>query len=657
MSVDLRPAPVSVEGSAGVKDPLGGAVTAVAIRCRGGAELTLGGPAALLGVAAAASESALQLNDLARHVAAIGGHLLMGRSAPDADQGPWQRLADAAAAHGLGLVLEVDSARALAAAATMADILQIQCGCAADASLLAAVGALAKPVLLVRPAQLSVPAWLEAGARLAEQGSPLVVYCESGCVDVGAVARLQHGLGRFVALDLPCGSADSDLIVPIVRAGVAAGATLVLVDAQEASSAQPRPLTFDGLAHLASALGLEPGDEPAGPRPAYTSRHAEFYKRSVSERRAIIAAHADLSATSRAHLRRGGLEMELADRMSENVVSTFALPMSVALNFRVNGRDHLVPMVTEEPSVVAAASNAARMVRSSGGFRGDATASVMTAQVQFDHVIGIDAAAELLRQRRTEIIAAANHAIPRMVARGGGCTDVDVRVLDRELGLCVIHLYVDVGDAMGANVVDTVAEHVAPLVQSWIGGDIGLRILSNLPLRRLVHIECDVTAQALGGKDLADGIARAGRFAQMDPFRASTHNKGILNGIDAVAVALGQDWRAIEAGAHSYAGLGVDYRPLATWQRTDAGLHGTMELPLAIGTVGGSTQAHPGVRTAMEIIQTQSARELAVVMAAVGLASNLAALRALAGEGIQQGHMRLHARKADLAHGKRGDAA
>jgi hydroxymethylglutaryl-CoA reductase len=202
---------------------------------------------------------------------------------------------------------------------------------------------------------------------------------------------------------------------------------------------------------------------------------------------------------------------------------------------------------------------------------------------------------------------------------------------------------------MGANVVDTVAEKVAPLLQSWMGGEVGLRILSNLPLRRLVHVECDVGAEFLGGERLADGIARASRFAELDPFRAATHNKGILNGMDAVAVALGQDWRAIEAGAHGYAGLGSDYRPLATWRRTEQGLHGRMELPLAVGTVGGSIQAHPGVRTAMEIIQVESARALAVVMAAVGLASNLAALRALAGEGIQHGHMRLHARKTEVA--------
>ena len=447
----------------------------------------------------------------------------------------------------------------------------------------------------------------------------------------------------------------------VLGAGKAAGADVVLVEVHpepaRAKSDGPQALLPDQLLELGQKLDLDVTVPRAQDLPPYTSRYPEFYKKSVAERCRQLSTQLGLSPAAQRFLRTGTLDMAIADKMSENVVTTFALPMALGLNFRVNGRDYIVPMVVEEPSVVAAASNAARMVRATGGFRGDATASVMTAQVQFDNVPNVELGAKLIEERRDAIIAAANAAIPRMVARGGGCTDVDVRVLDREIGILVMHLYVDVGDAMGANVVDTVAEHVAPLVREWIGGDIGLRILSNTPLRRICHVECDVGSDFLGGERLADGIARASRFAELDPFRASTHNKGILNGIDAVAVALGQDWRAIEAGAHSYAGLGVDYRPLATWQRTDAGLHGTMELPLAIGTVGGSTQAHPGVRTAMEIIQTQSARELAVVMAAVGLASNLAALRALAGEGIQQGHMRLHARKADLAHGKRGDAA
>jgi hydroxymethylglutaryl-CoA reductase len=240
-----------------------------------------------------------------------------------------------------------------------------------------------------------------------------------------------------------------------------------------------------------------------------------------------------------------------------------------------------------------------------------------------------------------------------MTERGFGCRDLDVRVLDRDAGVLVVHLYIDVGDAMGANTVDTVAEAVAPHVHAMTGGTIGLRILTNLPLRRRVRVHCAVVADALGGDDVADGIARASRFASLDVFRAVTHNKGFMNGLDAAAVALGQDWRAIEAGAHAWCAVEGNgrYRPLSTWTRTATGLHGEAELPLALGTVGGSTQTHPGVRAAFALLGLQSARELAVALAAAGLASNLAALRALATEGIQRGHMRLHARKHDNENG------
>jgi hydroxymethylglutaryl-CoA reductase len=235
-----------------------------------------------------------------------------------------------------------------------------------------------------------------------------------------------------------------------------------------------------------------------------------------------------------------------------------------------------------------------------------------------------------------------------MVARGGGFRDLDVRVLDEEEGVLCVHLYVDVGDAMGANIVDTVAEEVAPLVQSIAGGEIGLRILSNLPLRRLVRARAEVGADALGGAELADRICRASRFAELDPFRAVTHNKGILNGIDAAAVALGQDWRSIEAAAHGFAALSGAYKPIATWTRTQTGIAGRIEFPLAVATVGGSTRVHEGVRAAFDLVRPESAGDLAVMLASVGLASNLAALRALAGAGIQDGHMKLHRRKEEV---------
>lgn len=381
-------------------------------------------------------------------------------------------------------------------------------------------------------------------------------------------------------------------------------------------------------------------------RPTINSRISGFHRRAVPERLQTLFDSLELSDETRRHLTAGGqVHIDDVDRMSENVVAQAALPLSVALNFRVNQRDVLVPMAVEEPSIVAAASNAARLVRISGGFTGDADPPVMTAQVQLDGVPDVDRAKERVEANRDAILGEANAAIPRMVARGGGCRDLEARPVDPEEGIFVVHLYVDVSDAMGANLVDTVAEATAPLIQSLVGGRVGLRILSNLPLRRMVRVRARVSAEALGGLELADGVARASRFAERDAFRAVTHNKGVMNAIDAVAVAMGQDWRSIEAGAHAYAALSGAYRPLAVWQPVDDGLAGTLEMPMAVATVGGSTRAHGGVRAAFEIMKPENARELAVVMAAAGLACNLAALRALAGEGIQKGHMRLHARK------------
>jgi hydroxymethylglutaryl-CoA reductase len=377
-----------------------------------------------------------------------------------------------------------------------------------------------------------------------------------------------------------------------------------------------------------------------------SSRIAGFYRRPPTERLSIVSEMGLLDAAALTHLERGGgLTVAVADRFSENVIATHGLPLSLALNFRVNQRDVLVPMAVEEPSIVAAASNAARMVRTTGGFFGEADAPVMTAQVQLDEVPEPERAAAALLERRAALLAVGNAAIPRMVERGCGCRDLDVRVLDAAEGVLVLQVYVDVGEAMGANVVDTVAEALAPAVQAITGGTIGLRILSNLPLRRLVRVRAAVGEEVVGGKRVADGIARASRFAELDVCRAATHNKGFMNGLDAAAVAVGQDWRAIEAGAHAYAAIHGSYRPLSTWRRTAEGLIGEAELPLAVGVVGGSTQAHPGVRAALSLVRAASARELAVILASAGLAANLAALRALAGEGIQKGHMRLHERK------------
>ncbi len=380
-----------------------------------------------------------------------------------------------------------------------------------------------------------------------------------------------------------------------------------------------------------------------------TSRIPGFYRERIEERLRTMLDTGLLSESSVEHLRDGGrLELDVADRMSENVIAVHGLPLSVALNFRVNHRDVLVPMVVEEPSVVAAASNAARQVRMTGGFFGEATAPVMTTQVQFDDVPDPTEAKARVEAERERIFEVADAAIPGMVSRGGGCRDMEVRVLDEELGVMVVHLYVDVGDAMGANVVDAVAEAVAPEIEQFTRGQVGLRILSNLPVRRRVSVQCEVSADVLGGSDLADGIVKASRFAELDPYRAVTHNKGVMNGVDAVALAMGQDWRSIEAGAHAYASISGTYKPLVTWRRTESGIAGQLDMPMAVGTVGGSTRVHRGVRAGFELMGVTSAGELAIVMGAAGIASNLAALRALAGEGIQRGHMRLHSRKQEV---------
>lgn len=378
-----------------------------------------------------------------------------------------------------------------------------------------------------------------------------------------------------------------------------------------------------------------------------SSRIAGFYKKTMSNRVQLIADSGLLSEDSRSHLLAGGgLGTEIADRMSENVIGSHGLPFSLALNFRINDRDVLIPMSVEEPSIVAAASNAARLVRLSGGFVGEAEPSIMTTQIQLDDVPDAASAPAKLDSARESLIDAANRSIPNMVRRGGGCRDLETRVLDVDSGVVVVHLYIDVGNAMGANVVDTVAEAVAPTVRQLIGGEVGLRILSNLPIRRLVRVSARVSNEAVGGKAAAEGILRASRFASLDPYRAVTHNKGIMNGVDAVAVATGQDWRSIEAGAHAYASINGPYKPLATWTASDDDtLEGRLEMPLAVGTVGGSTQIHPGVRAAFDLMQVENSQDLAVIMGAAGLASNLAALKALAGEGIQHGHMRLHHRK------------
>jgi hydroxymethylglutaryl-CoA reductase len=393
-----------------------------------------------------------------------------------------------------------------------------------------------------------------------------------------------------------------------------------------------------------------------------SSRVSGFYNWPLPERLEWLARWADLTEEEVAALREGGLSLDRADRMIENVVGRYDLPLGIALNFQVNGRDVLVPMAIEEPSVVAGASFAARLAREGGGFRAETSAPEMIGQIQVLDVPDIPAAAAALVTERERILARADEVDPVIRRLGGGARDLIVRVLPETPAgpMLVVHLVYDVQDAMGANAVNTACEALAPLIEEITGGRVGLRILSNLADRRLARAECRIPVSALAfndfpGERVARGIVEAWAFAAADPYRAATHNKGILNGIDAGAIATGQDWRAIEAGAHAYAARSGRYTSLSTWElEAEGSLVGRLELPLAVGTVGGATRAHPAARIALKILGVQTARELAEVMVAVGLAQNLAALRALATEGIQKGHMALHARQVAIAAGATG---
>ncbi|MGA7740710.1 MAG: hydroxymethylglutaryl-CoA reductase, degradative [Polyangia bacterium] len=382
------------------------------------------------------------------------------------------------------------------------------------------------------------------------------------------------------------------------------------------------------------------------------SRIPEFRRLSLADRRRELAVHAGLNSDDLAVLDTGGLAAADAGRMIENVAGIYALPLGVALNFQVNQRDYLVPMAVEEPSVVAAASYAARMVRAGGGFSATADPPIMIAQIELRDVGDPPAARARIEAARAEILALANSSQTVLVSVGGGACDLQVRhVTGSTQSRLVVHLHVNCRDAMGANSVNTMAETVAPRLAELARGRVGLRILSNLADRRLVRVSARVPFAALAsdkgsasGEQVADGIAAASRFAEDDPYRAATHNKGIMNGVDAVVMATGNDWRSVEAGAHSYAARDGRYRPLSTWKVEGDALVGRLEMPMAVGTVGGTLQVHPGARLALRILRVSSSEELGMVIGAAGLGQNMAALRALATEGIQRGHMSLHRR-------------
>jgi hydroxymethylglutaryl-CoA reductase len=388
-----------------------------------------------------------------------------------------------------------------------------------------------------------------------------------------------------------------------------------------------------------------------------TSRLSGFYKLSVEARLEKLRDFAALNDAELNVLGNTGSLGEIADRMIENVVGTMPLPLGIAVNFLINGNDYLIPMAIEEPSVVAAASNAAKMAREKGGFQTSSTEPLMVGQIQLTDVPDPSSAKFAILTHKQQILDLANGNDPVLVKLGGGAKDIAVRVIDTPAGLMVIiHLLVNVKDAMGANAVNTMAEAVAPRIEQLTGGRVNLRIISNLAAYRLAYARAVFAQDAIGGEEVVDGIISAYLFAKSDPYRCATHNKGIMNGIDPVVIATGNDFRAIEAGAHSYASITGTYSPLTTWEKNrDQDLVGTIELPLAVGLVGGATTVHPAARINVKILGVKTANELAELIAAVGLAQNFAALRALATEGIQRGHMSLHARNVAIAAGATGE--
>ncbi len=397
-----------------------------------------------------------------------------------------------------------------------------------------------------------------------------------------------------------------------------------------------------------------------------SSRLPGFYKLDPDTRLERVLEAAALDPALGSSWREGGLSLELADRMIENVVGTFRLPTGVAVNMLVNGRDVLVPMVVEEPSVVAAVGNMARIARQAGGFQASSDASVMIGQIELRDVRDPAATVAALEPHVERLSALGDARLPELVGLGGGIRGMELRILrydepgEEPSDLVILHFFLDCLDAMGANMVNTVAEALAPELEAITGERVGLRILSNLADRRLARARVVLPAELLGdarfsGAEVAEGVAGAWRFAWADPYRAATHNKGIMNGVDPVVIATGNDWRAMEAGAHAFAARSGVYKPLTTWKVDRAGaLVGTIELPVQVGTVGGTLRMHPTVRANIALLGVQHAGELAEIIAAVGLAQNLGALKALATTGIQEGHMRLHARSVAVQAGAAG---
>ncbi len=391
---------------------------------------------------------------------------------------------------------------------------------------------------------------------------------------------------------------------------------------------------------------------------AKTSKISGFYKLSPKERLKAVSEFSGLTEDEASCISAtGALSLDAADKMVENVIGMMEVPLGVAVNFLINGKDYLIPMAIEEPSVIAAASNAAKMAREGGGFTTSSTGPLMIGQIQAVGIANPNGAKMTILEKKDEIIKRANEVDPVLVKFGGGAKDVEVRVIDTPGGKMVItHLIVDCRDAMGANAVNTMAETVAPYIEELTGGRVYLRIISNLADKRIMRAKAVFTKEAIGGEDVVEGIITAYHFAAGDPYRAATHNKGIMNGVTAAVLATGNDTRAIEAGAHVYAARSGVYRPLSAYEKNANGdLVATIEMPMAVGLVGGATKTNPIARAAVKILGVKTATEMGELFAALGLAQNFAALRALATEGIQRGHMGLHSRNIAIQAGATGE--
>ncbi|MFC4559618.1 hydroxymethylglutaryl-CoA reductase, degradative [Virgibacillus kekensis] len=398
-----------------------------------------------------------------------------------------------------------------------------------------------------------------------------------------------------------------------------------------------------------------------------TSRIPGFYKMGVDERRELLTKMESFTEEEKEYLfSKEPLGTDTADKMIENVIGTFPLPLGLGLNFQVNGKDYVVPMAIEEPSVVASASYIAKIVRNAGGFTTEATDRVMIGQIQVVGCPDFEAAKEAVLKEKDSLIEDANASYPSLVARGGGAEDLEVRILNEESDsiygkMLILHIYINTCDAMGANIINTIAESLAPTVEKLTKGKVYLRILSNYADRCLARASCVIPPHLLEskgytGEEVRDGVIHAYEFAASDPYRAVTHNKGIMNGIDPIVIATGNDWRAVEAAAHAHAARDGKYGSMTKWSKDEEGnLVGELELPMSVGTVGGSIRVHPIAKIAHKILDVESAQELAQVIVAVGLAQNLGALKALATDGIQKGHMALHSRSVAIAAGATGE--